>query len=213
MPAARSAEICRRANESGQRAGRDDSGRTQINQRVAVAHAAFEIAIRRADRDFAFLHQTASQADARAATGRQRNRAGIHQSLPIAVRFRSGLHFGAGRSEIKFDTVGHASAPRAHHFCRVVQILEARVHARQQIRFLNRHLFPLHFRQRHHRLHFVRPGDVRNDSREIELQLDGVFGVGVGAEFGSILPPLVDIGVRVTGATLRTARSRVALDC
>ena len=69
-------------------------------------------------------------------------------------------------------------------------------------------MFPLHFRQRHHRLYFVRPGHMRNDCGEIELKLDRVFRVGVGAEFASIFPPIVDIGVGVTGATLRAARSR-----
>src|SRR5439155_3176520 len=81
------AEICRRANESGQRAGCDDSRRGKINERVTVAHSSLEIAIGRADRGFAFLHQTASQSNACATTGRQRNRACTKQSLPIAVRF------------------------------------------------------------------------------------------------------------------------------
>ena len=48
---------------------------------------------------------------------------------------------------------------------------------------------------------------MRNDSRKIQLQLDRVFPVGVSAESGSIFPPLVDIAIRVTGATRRTARS------
>ena len=69
-------------------------------------------------------------------------------------------------------------------------------------------MFPLHFRQRHHRLYFVRPGHVRNDCGEIEFKLDGVFRVGVGAQLASILPPIVDIGLCVTGATLRAAFSR-----
>ena len=78
VPAGRSVKFCRRANESSQRAGGHDRRRSQINERIAIAHAAFEIAIGRADRGFAFLHQTATQSDARAATRRQRNCAGVH---------------------------------------------------------------------------------------------------------------------------------------
>src|SRR5205807_8188751 len=79
-------EICWRANKSGQRAGRYHCGRTQIYVCVPIAHATFKIAIGRADRGLAFLHQTASQADAGSATGRQRNRTRTHQSLPITSR-------------------------------------------------------------------------------------------------------------------------------
>ena len=66
-------------------------------------------------------------------------------------------------------------------------------------------MFPFHFRQRNHRFYFVRPGHVRNHRREIQLKLDRVLGVGIGAEFAAVLPPFVDIGLRVAGATLRAA--------
>ena len=62
------------------------AGEAEINQRVAIAHAAFEISIRSADRGLAFLHQTATESDARATTGRQRNRASTDQSLPVPSR-------------------------------------------------------------------------------------------------------------------------------
>src|SRR5712691_3519032 len=58
----------RRTNESSQRARRDDGGRTQIDECIAIAHPAFEIAIGRADGGLAFLHQTATEPDARATT-------------------------------------------------------------------------------------------------------------------------------------------------
>ena len=196
-------EIFRRTDKSSQRAGRDDSGRTQIHVGIAIAHAALEITIGGADRDLAFLHQTATQADASAAPGRQRNGARVDQSLPITSGLRPGLHFGARRGEIKFDAVGNVSALGAHDFGGVMQILEARVHARQQIRLLNGHMFPLHFRQRHHRLHFIGPGHMRNHGRQIEFQFDGVLSVRVGADLAAILPPGVDIGVRISRATLR----------
>ena len=199
-----------RANKSSQRAGRHDGGRTQIHLRIGIAHASFEIAIGGADRDFAFAHQTATQADACSATGRQRNGARIHQSFPITSGLGLGLHFGAGGGQIKFDTRGNASAAGAHHFRGVMQIFKARVHARQQIRLLNRHMFPLHFRQRHHGLHFVRPGHMRNHGRQIEFKFDGVVRVRVGAKLASILPPRIDVGVGVAGATLGAARSRAA---
>src|ERR1044072_3067420 len=106
-------EICWRANESRQSTGSDNSGRGEINERVAIAHASFEIAIGSADRGFAFLDQAAPQSNARAATGRQRNRACAQQSLPIAVRFRFRLHFGASWREIELYTIGHVSPPGA----------------------------------------------------------------------------------------------------
>ena len=118
------------------------------------------------------------------------------------------MHFGAGRSEIKFDTIRNVSAPAAHNFRGVMQIFETRVHAREQICFLNGHAFSFHFRQRYHRFDFVRPRHVRNHRREIKLKLDGILRVRVGAEFGSILPPRVDVGVGVAGTTLRAASSR-----
>ena len=69
-------------------------------------------------------------------------------------------------------------------------------------------MFSLHFRQRHHRLYFVRPGHVRNDCGEIELKLDGVFRIGIGAQLASVLPPSVDVDLILPGATLRAAFSR-----
>ena len=146
----------------------------------------FEITIGGADRDFAFAHQTATQTDACSATGRQRNGARIHQSLPITSGLRLGLHFGAGGGQIKFDTRGHASAAGAHHFRGVMQILQARVHARHQIRLLNGHMFPLHFRKRHHGLHFIGTGHMRNHGRQIKFKFDGVVRVRVGAQVGAI---------------------------
>src|SRR5438034_9111747 len=69
-------------------------------------------------------------------------------------------------------------------------------------------MFSLHFWQRHHGLYFVRSRHMRNHGGEIEFKFDGVLSVGVGAQLASILPPGVDIGVRVTGATPRAAFSR-----
>jgi hypothetical protein len=57
------------------------------------------------------------------------------------LRLGLGLRLGAGRRQIEFDTIGDASAARANDFGGVVQIFEARVHARQQICLLNRHMF------------------------------------------------------------------------
>ena len=89
-----------------------------------------------------------------------------------------------------------------------MQIFEARVHARQQIRLLNCHALSFHFRERHHRFDFVRPGDVRDDSCQVELKLDGVFRVGISAYLTAIFPPRVDVGFGITGTTLRAAGSR-----
>src|SRR5690348_7006020 len=44
---------------------------------------------------------------------------------------------------------------------------------------------------------------MRDDSCKIEFEFDSVIRVRVCAEFAAILPPLVDIGVRVTRTTLR----------
>src|SRR5438874_8814770 len=87
-------ELFWRADKSSQGAGRYHGGRTQIYVGVAIAHTALEIAIASADRSLAFLHQTASQADAGPATRRQRNGAGTQESLPIAVSFGLGVHTG-----------------------------------------------------------------------------------------------------------------------
>ena len=132
--------------------------------------------------------------------GGKRNCAGIDQRFPVAVRFRSRLHFGAGRREIKFNAVGDLSAASADYFGSVVQIFEARVNTRQQIRLLDRDAFSLHLRKRDHRLHFVRSGDMRHDAREIQFQLDRVFRVRISANIASVLPPIVDVGVAITGA-------------
>src|SRR5207244_11660093 len=83
-----------------------------------------------------------------------------------------------------------------------MQILEARVHARQQICLLNSHMLSLHFRKRHHCFNLVRTGYMRNYCRKIKFELDGVFRVWISAEFVSILPPRIDVGVSVA----RTAR-------
>ena len=48
-----------------------------------------------------FANQPAAQTDARAATGRQRNRARIQQRFPIAVGLGLRLHFGARRQRDK----------------------------------------------------------------------------------------------------------------
>ena len=49
---------------------------------------------------------------------------------------------------------------------------------------------------------------MRNHGRQIKVKLDGVVRIRVCAQLASILPPFIDVGVRVAGATLRTARSR-----
>ncbi len=49
---------------------------------------------------------------------------------------------------------------------------------------------------------------MRNHRREIQLKLDRILGVGIGAEFAAIFPPLLDVGVCVTGPALRAAYSR-----
>src|SRR4030095_16198092 len=58
------AELDRRRNEPSQRTGGDHSGRGQIHERVAIAHAPFEIPIRGADCSLAFLHESATADDA-----------------------------------------------------------------------------------------------------------------------------------------------------
>src|SRR5439155_6082500 len=50
-------------------------------------------------------------------------------------------------------------------------------------------------------------GHMRNNGCEIKFEFDGVLTVGVGAEYAAILPPLIDVGVGVAGATLGTARA------
>ena len=67
-----------------------------------------------------FADQTATQTDACSATGRQWNGASIHQCIPIAVGLGLGLHFSAGRREIKFDAIGNVSTARANDFGRVM---------------------------------------------------------------------------------------------
>src|SRR5437870_13719617 len=89
-----------------------------------------------------------------------------------------------------------------------MQILEARVHARQQICLLNSHMLSLHFRKRYHCLNLVRTGYVRNYRGKIKFELDGVVSVRVSSQFVSILPPDVDIVAGVAGATLGAAPSR-----
>ena len=49
---------------------------------------------------------------------------------------------------------------------------------------------------------------MRNNGREIQLQLDRILSVGIGSEVVAILPPLFDVGVGVTGAAFRAACSR-----
>src|SRR5438477_656281 len=190
-------ELFWRADESSQGASRYHGGRTQIYVGVAIAHAALEIAIGRADGSLAFLHQTASQADAGSATRRQWNGASAQKSLPIAVFFGLGLHLGAGRGQIELDPIGDVSAARAHHFGGVMQILETRVHARQQICLLNRHMLSLDFRKRYHRLYLVRPGHVRNYGGKIKFEFDAVFAIRVSAEFSLVLPLRIDMGMRI----------------
>src|SRR5205085_12599856 len=92
-------EIFWSADKSSQRAGRHYRGRTQIHQRIAIAHASFEISISRADRGLAFFHQTAPEANACATTGGERNCACVQQCLPIASGLGPRLHFGAGCGE------------------------------------------------------------------------------------------------------------------
>ena len=88
-----------------------------------------------------------------------------------------------------------------------MQVLKARIYARQQIRFLNGHVLSLYFRQRHHRLHFVRTGHVRNHCCQIKLKLDRVIRVRIRGQFAPILPPVIDVGVGVAGPAVRSPLS------
>ena len=48
---------------------------------------------------------------------------------------------------------------------------------------------------------------MRNHGRQIEFKLDGILRVGLGVQLVPIFPPPIDVGVRVTRATLSTACS------
>src|SRR5437899_300295 len=48
---------------------------------------------------------------------------------------------------------------------------------------------------------------MRNHGRQIKFKFDGVVRIRIGAQLASILPPSIDVGVGVAGATLGTARS------
>ena len=48
---------------------------------------------------------------------------------------------------------------------------------------------------------------MRHNAREIELKLDSIFCVGIGADLDAIFPPRFDVCVSITGATLRAAFS------
>src|SRR5205814_10583522 len=109
---------------------------------------------------------TSSQTNAGSATVRQLNGAITKESLPIAISFRFGLDLSAGRRQIEFDPISNVSPACAHDFGGVMQVLEARIDARQQICFLNGHMFSLDFRKRHHCLNFVRTGYVSNSRGE-----------------------------------------------
>ena len=148
------------------------AGRAEIDQPVAVAHAALEIAIGRADADFAGFDRAAAQADARAAAGGSGNRAGIDERLPIASRLGFRLHFGAGRREIKLDAGGDLLA--AHHRGGLGQIFRARVHARHQPRLVDGPAsarFPAGYTIV---LTSFGPQTCGIDGVEIEFQFDGV---------------------------------------
>src|SRR5437667_12818015 len=92
-------EILWRTNESGQRAGRYNCRRTQIYVGVAITHAALEITIRSTDCGLAFLHQTASQADAGSATRRQWNSATAQAGWQMAIYSGLGLDLAGTRGE------------------------------------------------------------------------------------------------------------------
>ncbi len=49
---------------------------------------------------------------------------------------------------------------------------------------------------------------MRDDSREIELKLDRILCVVIGAKVAAIFPPRIDVRICVTRATLLTAFSR-----
>ncbi len=48
---------------------------------------------------------------------------------------------------------------------------------------------------------------MRNHGRQIKFKFDGVVRVRISAELASILPPRIDVGVGVAGATLGTTRA------
>ena len=137
-------EFLRRANKSGKGARRYHRRRTQIHQRVAIAHPALKISIGRADCGLTLLHETATQTDAGSATGRQWNRTGVYQCLPVSVGLRPCLNFSASRGQIKFNSRGDVPPAEPNDLGSVVQIFETRIHARQQIGFLDGNAFSLH---------------------------------------------------------------------
>src|SRR5262249_33129864 len=79
-------KMCRRCNEPSQRAGGHYSGRSQIHERFAIAHASFEIPISGADCSLSFLYKSATESDARSTTGWQRNCTRTDQRLPVTSR-------------------------------------------------------------------------------------------------------------------------------
>src|SRR5271169_271679 len=165
------------ADVTGNRRRRHDLGAGEIAPRIARAHASFEVAVGGGDADLARFQEAGAEADARPAARRQRFCSRVDERLPDAVLYGFVFHRHAGGCEIELDTGRDLLA--SQDFGRGGEVLQARVHAGDQVRLLDRDLLLLDFGNGVHDLHGVWTRNVRGHVGEIEHDASSVHGVGI----------------------------------
>ena len=131
--------------------------------------------------------------------------AGVHEDLPDAALLCLILHPLAGSAQIELHGRGDLLA--AKDFGRGFQVFQARVHTGEQVGLLDRDFLVLHFGEGLHDLHCVWSRYMRRHLGEIEDDLRGIDGVGIGAR--RILDPVREVGL---GEALDPLRFQALVD-
>jgi hypothetical protein len=95
-----------RLNVSRERGGSHNVRTSEVSHRIAIAHAARKVPVRRADSDLALLEETSSKTDAGTAAGGEGLGSRVDEDLPVASFF-GGLLFGQrGGGDVEVHAVG-----------------------------------------------------------------------------------------------------------
>ncbi len=152
--------------------GHHDFRTGQVGLGVPGAHPPLEVTVRGADPHLTRFQEPRPEANARPAPGGEGLGAGLEEGPPRARRLRGLLNLGACRCHVEVDPRSNPLAPDdpGGGF----QVLQAAVHAGNEIGLLDGHPFRLHLGSGVHDLHRVRSGDVGAHLIQLKADAGGV---------------------------------------
>ncbi len=181
----------RAGDETGNR-GRGHHRRAgEIGLGVRRAHTALEVPVGRRNADLTGLEQAGAEADASAASRRERPCASLEENVPDTLSLGLVLDLCGGGRDVELDTIGHLGALEHLGGCR--QVIETAIRTGKQVGLVDRDLLFFNRRDRLGDADAVRSGNVGGDRAEVNSNFGGVLSIRI--RFWRVGLPLVDHGL------------------